>query len=64
LLEILGQPSPENSEQCKRAMQRIIGTAPLTSVETFELHFKLDLLERQRDSINSLDQLLRMIKPS
>lgn len=64
LLEVLNQPIPEDTELCKRAMQRIIGTAPLTSVDTFEQHFELDLLERQRDSITSLDQLLRMIKPT
>lgn len=62
LLEILGETVPASTEDCKRAMQRIVGDDSLTEVATFEKYFPQDLIERQRANVCQLDALLNLIK--
>lgn len=62
LLEILEEKVPATTDDCKRAMQRIVGSDNLTDVSTFEKHFPQDLIERQRANVSQLDALLNLIK--
>ncbi|MEM7790240.1 MAG: hypothetical protein AAF546_02460 [Verrucomicrobiota bacterium] len=62
LLEILGEKTPANSDECKRTILRIVGSDSLTEVATFEKYFPKDLIDRQRANIDQLDTLLNTIK--
>lgn len=61
LLEILGKKVPATTDECKRAMQQIVGSDSLTDVSTFEKYFPQDLIERQRANVSQLDALLGLI---
>ncbi|MDQ8208271.1 RloB domain-containing protein [Coraliomargarita sp. SDUM461003] len=63
LLKILEKHVPEETAQCKRTMQRIVGENKLTTSVTFQQYFPLDLLEQRRSSIQALDQLFQYINP-
>lgn len=61
LLEILGEKVPASTEDCKRAMQRIVGEDSLTEIATFEKYFPKDLIERRKSEVSQLGDLMRLI---
>lgn len=61
LLDILGKKVPAATEDCKRAMQRIVGDDSLTEVATFEKYFPQDLIERRKSEVSQLSALMGLI---
>lgn len=61
LLEILKEKVPASTEDCKRAMQRIVGNDSLTEVATFEKYFPQDLIERRKSEVTQLGALMGLI---
>jgi hypothetical protein len=61
-LEILGKRIPPETAACKRALQQLLGDDKLTALGTFEQYFPQELLDRQRASVASLDQLYGCIQ--
>jgi len=61
LLEILEDKVPASTEDCKRAMQRVVGTDSLTEVATFEKYFPQDLIERRSAEVSQLGALMALI---
>ncbi|MGE9270993.1 MAG: RloB domain-containing protein [Verrucomicrobiales bacterium] len=61
LLEIQGEKVPASNEDCKRAMQRIVGDDNLTEVATFEKYFPQDLIERRSSEVSQLGALMGLI---
>jgi len=61
LLEILEEKVPAATEDCKRAMQRIVGDDSLTEVATFEKYFPQDLIERRSSEVSQLGALMGLI---
>ncbi|MBC2600536.1 RloB domain-containing protein [Puniceicoccus vermicola] len=61
LLEILGEKVPASTDDCKRAMQRILGEDSLTEIPTFEKYFPKELIERRKSEVPQLDVLMGLI---
>lgn len=61
LLEILEEKVADSTEDCKRALQRIVGNDSLTEVATFEKYFPGDLIERRSSEVRQLDALMGLI---
>lgn len=62
LLEILEEKAPASTDDCKRAMQRIVGDDNLTEVATFKKYFPQELIERRSFDVPQLAALLKLIK--
>jgi hypothetical protein len=61
LLEILGRPIPGQSAQCKTAIQ-IALAADMTEISSYVQHFPKTLLEKARQHVPELDNLLKMFE--
>lgn len=61
LLEILGEKVPASTDDCKRAMQRIVGEDSLTEIATYEKYFPKELIERRKSEVPQLDVLMGLI---
>lgn len=61
LLKILGIPVPEQSAQCKKAIQTAL-SADMTELRSYVQHFPKTLLENARKHVPELDNLIKMFE--
>jgi hypothetical protein len=61
LLEILDEKVPASTEDCKRAMQRIVGNDSLTEIATFKKYFPQELIKQRKSEVSQLGKLMGLI---
>jgi hypothetical protein len=60
LLQILGQPVPDQSDRCKEALAKVLG-GKATVPELLAKHLSKELLEKQHAHVAALDELLTIL---